>query len=115
MSVFLCGSSSKRSIDTGGISVENKFFDAVKTRRTHYGLSKEKIVSEEKVFCKRHGTASYTAYCSASATNCRDTGKLQRKPESPLLDMVGPKRKCVKRFVVKSSVGKFQCSVTAVA
>ena len=29
--------------------MEIKFFDAVKMRRTHYGLSKEMIVSEEKV------------------------------------------------------------------
>ncbi len=29
--------------------MEKKFFEAVKTRRTHYGLTKEKIVSEDKI------------------------------------------------------------------
>ena len=29
--------------------MEKKFFEAVKTRRTHYGLTKDKIVSEDKI------------------------------------------------------------------
>lgn len=33
----------------GGIIMEKKFFEAVKMRRSHYGLTKEKIVSEEKI------------------------------------------------------------------
>jgi len=49
--------------------MENKFFDAVKNRRTHYGLSKEKIVSEEKILgiVKEALTHTPSAFNSQSA------------------------------------------------
>lgn len=49
--------------------MEKKFFKAVKTRRSHYGLTKEKIVSEDKIMeiVKEAVTHTPSAFNSQSA------------------------------------------------